>query len=385
MSIKTKTSNNPNVIISKKGDMVTLRTTFYYTWDDAQHFYRQCEVTATSKATVSIQVDDMLKVFNKSSGLEVGTSAGDSCITDGWKEEEDIIKTLPALVISLSGGHTSGYIALEANSKRDSLLEIYSEIVYIFANTGAEHPETLKFIQRLDQQLIGGVTWLEAKINPKSGKGTTYTVVNYADANTQGKPLIDTAKKFGIANVAKPSCTRETKATPIKKYCADHFNTNNYKIMVGIRADEFDREGSTSAVKEYNLIYPLLEDKIFKTDIIDFWEGRDDALTIENYEGNCRGCHHKSDKKLHLINFYDSSSLSVVRELEKYRTNGKYKGDTPQIYRGHRSLDSMLSDHNSIKNEDDAIKAKLEIVSRYEGRMVGGGCAEECSPFASVL
>ena len=62
------------------------------------------------------------------------------------------------LVISFSGGRTSGYMTkklLETKKK-------WKEVLVLFANTGQEHEKTLEFINNCDQQFGFNTVWLEA-------------------------------------------------------------------------------------------------------------------------------------------------------------------------------------------------------------------------------
>ena len=62
-------------------------------------------------------------------------------------------------------------------------------ILFLFANTGKEREETLHFLNQLDTKFNLGIVWLESKVNPIKGKGTTYKVVNFQTASRNGEPF----------------------------------------------------------------------------------------------------------------------------------------------------------------------------------------------------
>ena len=66
--------------------------------------------------------------------------------------------------ISFSGGKTSAYmLAMILEAKRAGIIP--QPIHVTFCNTGLEHEETLKFVQRCDDHFKAGVVWLEAVVN----------------------------------------------------------------------------------------------------------------------------------------------------------------------------------------------------------------------------
>jgi len=70
------------------------------------------------------------------------------------------------IAISFSGGRTSAVMT-------KLILENYPDVekVVTFANTGAEHPKTLEFVNNCDKYWGFNTYWLEAKVNPEQGEG----------------------------------------------------------------------------------------------------------------------------------------------------------------------------------------------------------------------
>ena len=89
------------------------------------------------------------------------------------------------LVCTFSGGRTSAFMGQFLNT-----YDKYKDYdkVFLFANTGKEKEETLKFIDQCDKQWNLNVVWLEAKINKEKGKGTVYKIVDFKTASRRTRP-----------------------------------------------------------------------------------------------------------------------------------------------------------------------------------------------------
>lgn len=203
------------------------------------------------------------------------------------------------LIISFSGGRTSAYMA---RLILDSELYKSYQKLFVFANTGKENNQTLEFINECDKRWNLNVVWLEAKVNPEKGKGTTFKVVDYNSASRNGEPFAAVNDKYGIPNKSFPHCTRELKEIPIRKY-VQSICGKDYKMAIGIRADERQRLNMNRAEKN-KWIYPLVFDfPTTKRDIRKFWNSQSFDLQLNDYQGNCDLCWKKSLKKrLQIIN-----------------------------------------------------------------------------------
>ena len=227
------------------------------------------------------------------------------------------------LLISFSGGRTSAFMCkllLELPKYKDN------EKLFLFANTGKENEETLKFVNECDKRFGLNLCWLEADVNFDKGKGTNYKIVSFETASTNGEPFQDVIKKYGLPSKLYRHCTRELKQVPIHKYAKDVLG-KDYLTAIGIRADEMHRVGSKP-----NYIYPLAEMGFSETIIRNWWDKQDFGLGIKDYEGNCDLCFLKSQrKKLTLIsenpNIYD-----WWNEMEK-----KYFSEYQQKFDGIRN------------------------------------------------
>ena len=100
------------------------------------------------------------------------------------------------LFVSFSGGETSGYMCWYLKNQRQNDFEM----IFVFANTGEENEETLKFVDQCDKEFDLNLVWIEAVFNPEFGIGTNYKIVNYKTASRNGEPFKDGISKLGIPN-----------------------------------------------------------------------------------------------------------------------------------------------------------------------------------------
>lgn len=211
------------------------------------------------------------------------------------------------LAISFSAGETSGYMTYR-------LIKEYSHkynIIVVMANASKEKEQSLEFAKMCDENFGFNTVWVEAVINPIHRKGTMFKVVDFYTANRDGQVFEDMIAKYGIPNKAAPHCSRELKGQPIKKYIQSVFG-NDYKIAIGIRADEIDRIDEKA--KEHNIIYPLIEWNITKRDVNVFWKQQAFRLNLKGYEGNCNKCWKKSLRKLMTIEKTDKDNWWIDME-----------------------------------------------------------------------
>ncbi|MDT9499160.1 phosphoadenosine phosphosulfate reductase domain-containing protein [Capnocytophaga canimorsus] len=190
------------------------------------------------------------------------------------------------ILITFSGGRTSAFMSAlcKERYKDDNLL-------FVFANTGKERPETLKFVNQCDKYFNLNLVWLEADISQEKGKGTGYKIVDFETANRNGQPFENAIKKYGLPSKLYRHCTRELKEVPIHKFVKEVFK-GDYVTALGIRADEPHRQSNKK-----NVIYPLAETNITEKFIREWWEKQPFDLQLKDYQGNCDLCFLKSKRK----------------------------------------------------------------------------------------
>ena len=223
------------------------------------------------------------------------------------------------LVCTFSGGRTSAFMGQFLNS-----YEKYKEYdkVFLFANTGKEKEETLKFIDQCDKQWNLNVVWLEAKINKEKGKGTDYKIVNFKTASRNGEPFEDMLKVYPMPNPFVSNCTRELKQTPMNKYIKS-LGYDEVITAIGIRYDE--RHRKSIKAKEQGFVYPLCDDiKVDNKFIRNWWDKQCFDLQLKDYEGNCDLCFKKSLRKRLTIIKEKPESAKWWSDMEQNYGNDQY-------------------------------------------------------------
>ena len=282
------------------------------------------------------------------------------------------------LVISFSGGRTSGYLTKKLLEEKHK----WKDVVVIFANTGQEHEKTLDFIDNCDKHFDFNTVWIEADIQKEKGVGTKAKIVNYKNASRDGKPFEDMIAKYGIPWSKSPICTRELKQYAIQAYLKSLNIKKSQRVMaIGIRYDEKKRMAK-NAVDE-NIIYPLVDWKVDKQDVLDWWEEQSFDLDIPEHFGNCVWCWKKSYKKLMTIMIEDPSAFDFPERMEnKYGKtgamaqhlgkNGVLKNQTSmKFFRGFKSV----ADIKEMITED------FEKFTDLHHLHITDGCGESCEPW----
>ena len=218
----------------------------------------------------------------------------------------------PKLAISFSGGRTSAVMTkLCAEKFKDT-----HDIAITFANTGCEHENTLKFVDRCDKHFGWDVVWLEAVVNPEKGKGIRHKVVDFDSAARNGEPMEADFAKHGLPGPGYPHCTRDTKEEPIRSYIKRELCWEDYWVAIGIRADELDRISPHRLKNKW--LYPLADAGWTKEDVkreCASWPF-DLDLKGEHY-GNCVWCWKKSMRKLLTLAQDDESIFDFPRKMEE--------------------------------------------------------------------
>ena len=286
------------------------------------------------------------------------------------------------ICISFSGGRTSAVMT-------DRLLREYpdKEVIITFANTGMEHPDTLRFVDACDRELFGGkVVWLEAVVHQEHGKGNTYKVVDYETAARNGEPYRESVTKYGLFNPTNPSCTARVKIVPMRKYLKDRGfllgkNNRNYNTAIGIRADEADRISSER--EKYGLVYPLIRWGVTKQQVLAKCAEWDFDLRIDEHLGNCVGCFKKSLRKLATVSIDLPEAFKVWEEMED--TFKDFKNDINKdpetgyrrMYRGNRTVSDIFKE-----GRKEGFRPFRSETPTFDKLDVQGGCGESCEVYS---
>lgn len=260
------------------------------------------------------------------------------------------------ILVSFSGGRTSAYMN---KWLKDNCSDKY-ELIFVYANTGLEHEETLKFIDNCDKYFNLNLIWIEAVFNQESRGGNTYKVVDFKTASRKGEPFKEMVRKYGLPNQNAPMCTRELKIVPIEKLMKEK---GIFYRAIGIRNDEFSRV--TKEIKKKNpdwslkqilnykynelgFYYPLIQDRpTTKDEVRYWWSNMPFDLEITEEYGNCITCWKKSDRKLLTIAKQNPECFDFAVNLEK--EFGDFIPETQNrdyrnvMFRGYKSAKDILA------------------------------------------
>jgi hypothetical protein len=207
--------------------------------------------------------------------------------------------TGPAL-ISFSGGRTSAYMLWRVLEAHGGTLP--EDVHVVFANTGKEREETLRFVHECGTRWGVHVRWLEWRDTLAK-----FEEVGFNSASRCGEPferLIE--KKGALPRGAQRWCTSFLKVEPIFDFmrASGYGQPGDYREAIGLRNDEAHRilRGLERAAKAgRRIFYPLGNAGVSKRDVLAFWWGADRVyetrivpqgfdLDLPPLWGNCDFC-----------------------------------------------------------------------------------------------
>lgn len=292
------------------------------------------------------------------------------------------------LLISSSGGETSAYMTWYLTTQRRNE---WDEIVVVFANTGQENEATLEFIRDCDQHFGFNTVWLEAVQFPGERRAPSFTLVDFDTADRSGRVFEAHIAKYGIPNQKFKDCTRSMKRKPIESYAKALGWGSDYTTAIGIRSDEVDR---VSTSDERRLYYPLaFEHPKTKSQINSWWVTQPFRLRLRGYQGNCKWCWKKTDRK-HLTIMSETPEVYDFpdRMEQQYGLVGPEFLKDPAtresplpvdyrrtFFRGNRSVSDMKDMYEKKKDTFTPYHDEAQV---FDPEMdVGGGCEEQCEPY----
>lgn len=326
-------------------------------------------------------------------------------------------------VVSFSGGRTSAYMLhLIKNADQSSR--------FVFMDTGAEHPETYRFIRNIVENWNIELTCLRVMPVMISGVGSNYETIPYDQCQQDLIPWKRMLQKYGHPYVGGAFCTDRMKTVPFTKYCEDYFGKGNYKAWIGIRYDEPARlwgdaayqalmftgtepqqasEMFVKAIKvarqmsaEYahefignsiprvssafelccdrvsfiinsNLNFLAEIDDSEKTDILGWWGEQSFDLDLQEHKGNCVFCIKKSLQKVALA-AKDEPEMAE----EFWNCLVAYdKKDDKVMYRQKHTFQEVIALFGGSSR--DELAARMRSMKQYET----GSCSESCEAFTA--
>lgn len=197
--------------------------------------------------------------------------------------------------ISFSGGRTSGKMLKRVIDAHGGTLP--DNIFVLFANTGKEREETLRFVHECATRWKVRVRWLEFVTDlRKGGPASRFEEVGYNSASRKGEPLdrLIARKQALFSTITGRWCTERCKVGVLHDFMeAQGYALGEYIEVIGFRADEYDRVYELPRKPrnaERKLAFPLASDGVRKGDVLDFWAGQPFDLMLERGTGNCDHC-----------------------------------------------------------------------------------------------
>lgn len=212
----------------------------------------------------------------------------------------------PAL-ISFSGGRTSAFMLFQILWAHGGVLP--PDVYVVFANTGKEREETLRFVHECEVRLGIRIWWIEWRAGADvKNAADRYEIVGYNSASRRGEPFRALIKRRRyLPNAVTRFCTAELKIETMKQFMVS-MGYSNWQNIVGLRADEMRRVAKQQARNEagkerWQSAWPLVRAGITKQHVWLFWLGRNlnprapiyplpmgFDLGLWPYEGNCDHC-----------------------------------------------------------------------------------------------
>lgn len=188
------------------------------------------------------------------------------------------------------------------------------DTILCFQNTGKEHPKTLEFLCRLEDDLQRPIFRLEWRAPPRGARpaDATFEVVPHDRLARRGEPFMDLllcvkayrAAEKGEGPVApwarRRFCTAYLKIRTQAMFVKS-LGWDDPTIYVGLRADEPKRIAKMverNEKRDTDERAPLNEANITKADVLKFWGTKPYDLDLPEYLGNCTGCFLKDEADL---------------------------------------------------------------------------------------
>ena len=191
-------------------------------------------------------------------------------------------------LLGLSGGKDSAALAIYLRDR-------VPEMEYFFADTGAELPETLEFVDLLQDYLGKPIVRLNA------GRDFDY----YLKLNNNYLP-----------SPRQRWCTISLKLIPFENYVGD----DPVISYIAIRADEPERSGYISKKTNIKTCFPFKDDGLVKEDILNILESS--GLGIPSYykwrsRSGCYFCFFQKQEEWAGLKQYHPDLFEKAKEYEK--------------------------------------------------------------------
>ena len=269
------------------------------------------------------------------------------------------------IVVSFSGGRTSAYLC-------SLIKKLHPDAVFVFMDTGAEHPATYDFVRKCNDYFDLNLICLRTVVSDKWKEGVSYRVVGINEIGDDLQPWRDMSLKYGLPYHGGAFCTDRMKTTPCKKYLEDVYGAGNYHLWLGMRIDEPKRLN-----KKEGFSYLADISDFEKQDILNWWAKMPFDLQIKEHLGNCVFCIKKGINKIALAakdepqladKFIKMINMDDVRIVPSRTTANN------AMYRQSMSLEGIIDLYAEMPRD----KLAKTVRSTFET----GSCSESCEAFS---
>lgn len=235
------------------------------------------------------------------------------------------------------------FIAFSGGVESTTMCLLYGKgATAVFTDTGSEHAEMYKridYAEKVLTEIHGGdftLVRLRASVTAKGEKAETLTqYVNQMQFFPSGGDRY---------------CTRLFKIAPLDAFLKSQ---GECELMIGLNADETDREGNYGLLSNVNYSYPLQADGLTRQDCISILEQHGLKPDFPAYmrRGGCIFCPFKSKKEYAAMVHLAPDEINIVAELEK-----KCQDKRGKYYRIRQNMPAM---HDFIKIEKNNLFGDL--------------------------
>jgi len=268
-------------------------------------------------------------------------------------------KILEPTVISFSGGRTSAYMLYKVLEAHDGKLP--EEAIVVFANTGKEEEETLKFVKACSDNWNVKIHWVEYQFAEKPSD--RWKEVDFETASRNGEPFMAMIHESTgyLPNPVARICTAYLKIRTIHNFLkAKGWKHNENMDWVGIRADEQRRAAKIARERT-----PLVVDGVTKETVGNFWKSQPFDLGLPNMNGvtmhgNCDLCYLKPVHQIvSLIKEKPSRADWWIEAEKSVQTSNKTFGDGDRFRKDRPSYAELkkfaLSQQDMFDTSEEAI------------------------------
>lgn len=220
------------------------------------------------------------------------------------------------------------FIAFSGGVESTAMCLLYGKgATAVFTDTGSEHAFMYQRIDRVEAAL-------------KEFHSGDFSLIRLKASVTAKGEKVDTLTGYVERMLYFPSsgdrfCTSRFKISPLDKFLKEQ---GEAELLIGLNADETDREGNHGLLSNVKYRYPLQDDGYTRQDCIDLLEKNGLKPDFPAYmrRGGCIFCPFKSKKEYAAMVHLSPNEIELVRDLEE-----KCQDKRGKYYRIRHNMPSM--------------------------------------------